>query len=170
VTTSTVFFRLYLPDEAATMALGVHLARSMTELKIFPALLLRGELGAGKTTLVRGLVGALPGGDQAEVSSPSFNYMNCYPTQPETSHFDFYRLQHCGIDDELLEAMHDAGKLVLVEWAEFCPETHSLQERLEFQFSPVSSGRQLVISGQGNNALRLLEKIQKDMALTRQAY
>ncbi len=56
------------------------------------ALYLRGTLGSGKTTLTRGLVAALPGGEDAEVASPSFTLCNIYPTRPALLHADLYRM------------------------------------------------------------------------------
>ncbi|MBQ2475644.1 MAG: tRNA (adenosine(37)-N6)-threonylcarbamoyltransferase complex ATPase subunit type 1 TsaE, partial [Desulfovibrio sp.] len=50
------------------------------------ALLLQGELGSGKTTLAASFVKALPGGEDAEVSSPSFTLCNVYPTRPQVFH------------------------------------------------------------------------------------
>ena len=83
-----------LPDEAATLALGRTLAGILSDPACRAVLLLRGGLGSGKTTLVRGLVEALPGGGDAEVASPSFNIVNVYPTRPETYHLDLYRIPH----------------------------------------------------------------------------
>lgn len=151
--------QLHLSDETATLTLGADLAHAMTSLALFPAILLYGELGAGKTTLTRGLVEALPGGSLAEVASPSFNYMNSYPTQPETSHFDLYRLRHQGMDDELLDAMHDATTLVIVEWAEFCPERQLPRNSLAVQFTPDSTGRQVSIAATGEDACRVLTHV-----------
>jgi len=148
--------RLHLVDEAATLSLGADLARTMIRLDLFPALLLQGELGAGKTTFVRGLVQELPGGDLAEVASPSFNYMNSYPTRPETSHFDLYRLRSQGLDDELLDAMHDLNTLVIVEWAEYCRERHRPRTFLYFHFFLAPQGRDLTITARGDNAQRVL--------------
>ncbi len=151
--------RLHLGDEAATLSLAADLAQAMIRLDLFPALLLQGELGVGKTTFVRGLVQTLPGGDAAEVASPSFNYMNNYPTRPETSHFDLYRLRHQGLDDELLDAMHDSNTLVIVEWVEYCPEVHRPRNCLSFHFFPAPQGRDLTITARGNNARRVLEHL-----------
>lgn len=79
---------------------------------------LEGELGAGKTQFVRGLVAAL-GGDENLVSSPTFVLLNIYPTPKFTVyHLDAYRV--AGAEDleaigfsELLEQ----GGIVVVEWA-----------------------------------------------------
>ena len=83
---------LRLPGEADTLALGRALASILADPGKRAALLLRGDLGSGKTTLVRGLAEALPGGDEAEVASPSFNIVNVYPTRPEVFHVDLYRI------------------------------------------------------------------------------
>ncbi|MBC7785190.1 MAG: tRNA (adenosine(37)-N6)-threonylcarbamoyltransferase complex ATPase subunit type 1 TsaE [Burkholderiales bacterium] len=79
---------------------------------------LHGDLGAGKTQFVRGLVKAL-GGDRAAVSSPTFVLLHVYKTSTLTVyHLDAYRV-HGGEDfeqigfDELLEQ----GGVVVVEWA-----------------------------------------------------
>ncbi len=78
----------------------------------------RGDLGAGKTTMIRGIVSALPGGEEAEVSSPSFNLVNIYPTTPETAHVDLYRLEGQDPDEEVIELLQDPDRLVVVEWSE----------------------------------------------------
>ena len=154
---------LFLHDHDATVALGAFLADVMLAENRFPALLLEGELGAGKTTLVRGLVHALPGCDLAEVASPSFNYLNIYPTTPETLHFDFYRLRDHGPDDDLLNAFHDSTKLVLAEWAAYCPERHLPPDRLELHFTSFSGGRRLDVGFRGRNAGRILERLDKHL-------
>ena len=82
------------------------------------ALLLFGELGAGKTTLVRMLVQALPGGFEAEIASPSFTICNLYCTAPQIHHFDLYRLDSDCFDESLEESLDDATVLTIVEWPE----------------------------------------------------
>lgn len=138
-----------LAGPEATMALGAELAAVMTSMDVYPALLLDGELGAGKTTLVRGLVEALPGGGQAEVASPSFNYMNNYPTAPETVHIDLYRLRHLEPDDDVLQALHDPDCLVIVEWATYCPARHLPENRLNVELSMRPQGRRASIAPWG---------------------
>jgi len=82
------------------------------------ALLLYGDLGAGKTTLVRMLVRTLPGGLEAEVASPSFTICNIYCTAPQVHHFDLYRLDSGCFDQTLEESLDDAAVLTVVEWPE----------------------------------------------------
>jgi tRNA threonylcarbamoyl adenosine modification protein YjeE len=103
-----------LEDEAATVALGAGIARG---LKAGDAVLLEGELGAGKTALARAILRAL--GVAEYVPSPSFTLVQAYETPGLTvRHFDLYRitaaseLNELGIDDAL------ADGAVLIEWPE----------------------------------------------------
>lgn len=100
---------------AATAALGRQLAGL---LRPGDVVALDGELGAGKTTLVRAIVAGL-GRDAGIVSSPTFVVMNEYPGEPPVVHADAYRLAG---DEELgtigWERALDGSAVVLVEWAE----------------------------------------------------
>ena len=82
-------------------------------------LALHGELGAGKTQFVRGLVRGL-GGDAARVCSPTFVLLNIYPTSGMTVyHLDAYRVA-CSEDFEGIgfPELLEQGGIVVVEWAE----------------------------------------------------
>jgi tRNA threonylcarbamoyladenosine biosynthesis protein TsaE len=105
----------FLPDEAATLALGAALAPALTPgLSIH----LRGELGAGKTTLVRGLLRAL--GHAGAVKSPTYALVEVYEvSRLHLHHFDFYRFHDPRewIDAGFRESF--SGRNVsLVEWPE----------------------------------------------------
>jgi tRNA threonylcarbamoyladenosine biosynthesis protein TsaE len=103
---------------AATIALAGRLARS---LRHGDRLLLDGPLGAGKTTLVRALVGAL-GGRTADVASPTFALVHQYATPAgEVIHADAYRLETGTDPDELGLAELADEALLCVEWASRLP-------------------------------------------------
>lgn len=95
----------------------------VTELQAGDVVCLEGELGAGKTTFVVGLVEAL-GGDAEAVSSPTFTLENRYPlpkgaASKELVHADLYRTKGKAEKDltaSLLEA-RDEGSIVVIEWA-----------------------------------------------------
>ena len=88
-------------------------------------LLLYGQLGAGKTTLVKALVRQL--GIQADVSSPTFTYVNTYTSSTGSltiNHFDLYRLRLAeefvvlGFDEFLTQK----NSLIIIEWPEVIKE------------------------------------------------
>ncbi len=80
------------------------------------AVLLIGELGAGKTTFVRGM--ARGAGSAAPVASPTFQLVRIYPGRLQLAHIDLYRVEH---DAELaglgLEELAEQGALV-IEWGD----------------------------------------------------
>ena len=81
-------------------------------------MLLRGELGSGKTTFVRGLARGL-GADPAEVASPTFVLLTSYPGRLTLHHADLYRLKGDGDERELgLEELPGRRGVLAVEWAE----------------------------------------------------
>lgn len=112
-------------NEVETLSLGEQLGRLL-----FPGafVALHGDLGAGKTVLVRG-VGIALGVDR--VTSPTFTIVQEYDTQPRLLHFDAYRLADAdelyaiGFDDYLQQ-----NAIILMEWAELVPDALP-RERLE---------------------------------------
>jgi len=101
-------------DPAETESLGAELAGSLLEGDV---VLVRGELGSGKTTLVRGAARAL--GVTDPVTSPSFSIGHRYRAGSEltVSHLDLYRLS--GLEQEepaLLADYLGAGRIAFVEW------------------------------------------------------
>ena len=79
-----------MPDEAATLRLGAALAAGIAPGKV---LHLRGDLGAGKTTLARGLLRAL--GQAGRIKSPTYSLVELYALSSlNLYHFDFYRFEN----------------------------------------------------------------------------
>ncbi|MCL2122829.1 MAG: tRNA (adenosine(37)-N6)-threonylcarbamoyltransferase complex ATPase subunit type 1 TsaE [Desulfovibrionaceae bacterium] len=111
-------------------ALGRVLADCLRAEPSLRCFLLRGGLGSGKTTLTRFLVEALPGGDGAEISSPSFTLCNVYPTAPPVLHCDLYRVVGA-VPDELSETLAAGDMAVVVEWAEYLPFSYLPQDFLD---------------------------------------
>jgi tRNA threonylcarbamoyladenosine biosynthesis protein TsaE len=107
---------MILSDEAATLAAGARLAAVV---RAGDAILLSGPLGAGKTALARGLIGAL--GFAGEVPSPSYALVIPYAppdVRLPVAHVDLYRLEDDAVLDEL--GLDDArvDGVVIVEWPE----------------------------------------------------
>ena len=106
---------LDLPDEAATIALGTRLAECLVP---GAAVYLDGELGAGKTTLVRACLRAL--GYAGRVKSPTYTLVEPYElSRLSLYHFDFYRLNEPRewLDAGFRDYFNDAS-VCLVEWPE----------------------------------------------------
>lgn len=99
-------------------------------------ILIRGELGSGKTTFVKGLALSL-GVDEDIVSSPTFVILNIYSGKLKLYHMDLYRLE--SIDDfieaGLEEYLFSEDGVTVVEWPDIikpiCPERH-LEINIEF--------------------------------------
>jgi tRNA threonylcarbamoyladenosine biosynthesis protein TsaE len=109
-----------LPDTAATEALGTALAAPLARASRDGAVIvyLEGPLGAGKTTLARGLLKGL--GHTGRVRSPTFTLLEPYELgSRQVIHLDLYRLTDPGELDYLgLEDLVVPGAIVLVEWPE----------------------------------------------------
>ena len=78
-----------------------------------------GDLGAGKTTFIKGLAAGVLGIQAEEVNSPTFTYLNIYHGNKTLYHFDLYRLRDA---DEFLsmgfDEVFDAGGICCIEWSE----------------------------------------------------
>jgi tRNA threonylcarbamoyladenosine biosynthesis protein TsaE len=102
-------------SEAETTALAATLARALPTGGV---VLLFGDLGAGKTCFVRGLVEGL-GLDPGDVSSPTFTLIQVYRGGRTLYHVDLYRLAPGEADDLGLEELAaEQGAVLAIEWAE----------------------------------------------------
>ncbi len=109
-----------------------------------------GDVGAGKTTLTKGIAVGL--GVDEDVQSPSFTISRVYLARDNLvlAHYDFYRLQSAGImADELNEAVSDASTIIIIEWGGVV-EGVLPSDRLTIQIdSPTESIRQLTVVSNG---------------------
>ena len=136
-----MYSQTLLPDEAATVAFAARLAGT---LKAGMVIHMRGDLGAGKTTLVRALLHAL--GHTGRVKSPTYTLLEQYEAGGlHLCHFDLYRFRSeeeweaAGFRDEF-----DGHSVCLVEWPE---KAQSLvpQADVEIMFEILPSGRNITI-------------------------
>lgn len=152
-----------LSDAEATVELGRDVGRALAAGRAeggepLNIILFFGELGAGKTTFTRGLIEALPGGEDAEVSSPSFTLCNSYPTAPAVLHCDLYRSEGA-LPDEVEEALDAESGLVLVEWAERIPPADLPLKRLDIRFQVCENNRLVTLVPRGEAACCVLQKL-----------
>jgi tRNA threonylcarbamoyladenosine biosynthesis protein TsaE len=130
---------LELPGEAATLRLGAALAVGLGPGR---TLFLQGDLGTGKTTLVRGLLRAL--GHAGRVKSPSYPLVELYVVSSlHLYHFDFYRFKNeAEWRDSGFREYFNAQSACIVEWP----------ERAGGSLPPPSLAIRLEIAGAGRRA------------------
>jgi tRNA threonylcarbamoyladenosine biosynthesis protein TsaE len=110
-----------------TEAAGARLAAG---LHAGDVVLVSGELGAGKTTFVRGACRAL--GVTAKVTSPTFTIGQVYAGNPDVAHMDLYRLE--GAEPGLLEDYLTPDRIGFLEWPELAePELERVTARVRIE-------------------------------------
>lgn len=143
-----------------TEALGRLLAGALLEEGTVRLCMLHGDLGSGKTTLTRAVVEHLPGGKEAEISSPTFTFCNMYPTRPPVLHADLYR-SPLGAPDELWDALDDGTTLCFVEWGENLSQADLPKEFLDIQLKSCDKKHLVTLRAGGPASRRLVERLQK---------
>lgn len=149
---------IFLPDEQATLQLGQQLAKLCPPEGL--VIYLEGNLGAGKTTLSRGLLRAL--GHQGNVKSPTYTLVERYDLASFTVfHFDLYRLSdpeelsYIGIEDYFQQRT-----ICLFEWPEngsgYLPEPD-----MEITLSYDNHSRVASITGQSDMGRKVCEQLHK---------
>jgi tRNA threonylcarbamoyladenosine biosynthesis protein TsaE len=115
---STQEFTTHSPEE--TIALGRELASRLTPPKL---VLLRGDLGAGKTTLVKGIAEAFQAASQEDVTSPTFTLIHEYRgPKVKLYHIDLYRIDtQRELDTLALDDLMAEDSVLLIEWGEKFP-------------------------------------------------
>ena len=140
-----------LADAEATRRAGARLA---AHLRPDDAIALIGDLGAGKTTFVAGLVEALGG----EASSPTFSLVNEYPARLTVWHVDLYRIERAA---ELVELGLDdlVGGVLIVEWADKFPVMP--RDHLRIELAHAGETRTLKATGTGSRGIALAEVLER---------
>jgi len=112
------------PEE--TISFGRSLADLLTPPKL---VLLRGDLGAGKTTLVKGIAAAFDAAEEEDVTSPTFTLVHEYRGPRATLyHIDLYRIDTPReLETLALDDLRSADSILLIEWGEKFPRF--VQER-----------------------------------------
>jgi tRNA threonylcarbamoyladenosine biosynthesis protein TsaE len=152
---------LVLTSLEATAALARTFAACIASSPSLPPVLLHGQLGAGKTTFIRELVQALPGSENAEVSSPSFNLLNLYPTTPPVGHFDLYRTEGRGFDPDLEETLFAPDHFCLLEWAEYLPADCIPDSHIDMFWTVDGENRTVKLAAHGTEAQAFLDCVEK---------
>ena len=142
----TDYFRWTLDKPESTMSLGSTLTKKFPDLRI---LLLIGPLGAGKTTLVKGIAKSLS--IQEPISSPTFPLSQHYPSgTPPLIHLDLYRIEEKSKANEFFlqeeEESKAMGALMVVEWSErlSLPMHDAWRGKLEYSSNNQSRVFQLI--------------------------
>ncbi|HLY18218.1 MAG TPA: tRNA (adenosine(37)-N6)-threonylcarbamoyltransferase complex ATPase subunit type 1 TsaE [Bryobacteraceae bacterium] len=131
-------------SEEETIALGERLAESLPR---GATVLLIGNLGAGKTTLAKGIVKGMRAAEPEEVSSPTFTLIHEYGTPPAVYHVDLYRLESARDVATLgLDELFDSPALVLIEWGERFSELMP-PDRIEIRLRAVDGDEREITTG-----------------------
>ncbi|HEX8948967.1 MAG TPA: tRNA (adenosine(37)-N6)-threonylcarbamoyltransferase complex ATPase subunit type 1 TsaE [Dissulfurispiraceae bacterium] len=134
------------PEE--TEAEGRRLGKLMREGRIPRTVLLYGDLGAGKTTLIKGIASAfgIPGRD---IGSASFVIVAEYDTSPRFYHIDLYRIEtREGLDELGIWEYMESGGIAVVEWAERLREIP--EGAITVRMNYLDEGtREIIIEGEG---------------------
>lgn len=126
-----------------TEAVGARLAERLGPGDV---VLVSGDLGAGKTTLIRGACRAL--GVEAPVTSPTFTIGQRYGGRLPVSHLDLYRLGGLeGEDPALLEDYLDAESVAFVEWPAIAAPQLAGRRLLEVRMTHAGADRREIVVG-----------------------
>jgi tRNA threonylcarbamoyladenosine biosynthesis protein TsaE len=130
-------------SEDETIELGRSIAVALPRRAV---ILLIGNLGAGKTTLAKGIISGLGAAEPEEVSSPTFTLIHEYGNG-QVYHIDLYRLDRL---EELatlgLDEIFDRDAVVLIEWGERFPEIIP-RDRIEIRLSTLDAdARQITVT------------------------
>ena len=150
--------KMTINGEAAMKRLGESIGAL---LKGGECLQLIGDVGAGKTTLTKGIASGLS--ITEVVQSPTFTINRSYdtPSGIRLMHYDFYRLADPGImADELRESLEYDDTVVVIEWGDIVADIVPKDHITVTIASPDESVREVSIEGSGNTSERLLKGLE----------
>ena len=141
-----------------TLALGEAMGRQISQ---GLAMALKGDLGAGKTTFVKGLAKGLGVSEDYYITSPTFTIINEYPAPPLTLyHLDLYRLSsadeldYIGFDDIV-----DDNHVIVVEWPDILRDiSFPFDIEIRFEFDE-HYNRRISVFASGQKGINLLSKL-----------
>jgi tRNA threonylcarbamoyladenosine biosynthesis protein TsaE len=144
----------FLATEDDTLALGRSLAPLLEPGMVIH---LRGDLGAGKTTLARGLLRGL--GYEGRVKSPTFTLLEPYKfSRLNLYHFDFYRfLDPEELDDAGFREYFNPQSACLIEWPEKAPDLPPAD--IDITLDPAPEGRAVTLTAQTEIGRRCLDSL-----------
>ncbi|MBP9667900.1 tRNA (adenosine(37)-N6)-threonylcarbamoyltransferase complex ATPase subunit type 1 TsaE [Candidatus Saccharibacteria bacterium] len=149
--------QVVLHSDKETNAFGVKLGSILTGGEVIE---LVGDIGAGKTTLTKGIARGM--GIAETVQSPTFTISNLYTTKDGGSlkHYDFYRLSDPGImAEELQEAVADETARIVIEWGEIVRDILPM-DHVRIVLTPIDdTTRQLDISANGEKSSSVLKRL-----------
>lgn len=147
----------HIENEGQMLAYGERLGRRLKGGEIIELI---GDVGAGKTTLVRGIAKGMAI-DEA-VQSPSFTISRVYESADGLvlAHYDFYRLEEPGImAEELADTLGDERTVVIIEWSGTVRNILS-EDRLVIEITAAGeSAREMKVKAGGETSRRLQEGI-----------
>lgn len=144
--------KVILKNEQETIAFGEKLGSC---LEAGDLITMEGDLGAGKTTMTKGIGKAL--GVSRVINSPTFNILKGYTGRIPLYHLDVYRLE--GVSQELgFEEYYDGDGVCVIEWAQFI-EDELPTERLEINIIHVEEGREVQLNPIGRRYEAIVKKV-----------
>jgi tRNA threonylcarbamoyladenosine biosynthesis protein TsaE len=139
-----------------TVQIGRHLG---TLLRPGSVVALYGDLGAGKTVLVKGIADGL--GLKATIHSPTFTLIHEHPGPVPLYHVDLYRIDEADVDSLGLDEYLESEGVVVIEWAEKIKALLPT-DRLDIELRFVDeSSREIIVSTSSNSSFPIMEEISR---------
>lgn len=141
---------IHISSSDAMQEFGVHVGTLLSGGEVIELI---GDVGAGKTTFVRGLARGM--GVDEVVQSPSFTINRVYDAADDRRliHYDFYRLKDAGImNDELADALKDQRAVIVIEWAGAVEDVLPVDRLVLRIASDVADERDVVVEAHGERS------------------